>query len=401
MKWVTSLLGSCFLLAVLAGCGGGGSNTSTGNNGGGSNGGGSPLPAGTELLYVGDNVGVIHGFGVDPGSGKLTTLSSVAVTNGAAAGDVGLAADSGGMILYATSDGLGGPNVTSFLVDKQTGTLTPNTGQTLPVPPRKLAAAPGGGASSLACCVYVIPDQSANAAELFAFNINKFNGSLTLAPNQPFTLPGVPREDIAVTPSGDWIGVPFEGTSGGEIAGIGRDPNTGVITLLPSPISPTSTGGDEPGGLRVTPDGKFVVVVNQATNSVSVFSLNSGTGALTEVSGSPFATGNLPNPVAIDPSGKFVFVGNTGAGSLSAYTIDSAGRLTPVTGTPIQLAANSQPSSIAVDPAGKFVYLSIAPQEVAGFAFDPNTGALTPISGSPFSLGQVTRDMVFIPGAIQ
>src|SRR5579864_3901492 len=394
MKWVASLLGSCFLLAVLAGCGGGSSTSTT-----------APpppppppppLPAGTELLYVGDNVGVIHGFGVDPNSGNLTPLPTVAVTNGAAAGDVGLAADSGGMIVYATSDGLGGPNVTSFLVDKQTGTLTPNTGQTLPVPPRKLAAAPGGGTSSLACCVYVIPDQSANAAELFAFNINKFNGGLTLAPNQPFTLPGVPREDIAVN-SGNWIGVPFEGTSGGEIAGIGRDPNTGVIMLLPSPISPTSTGGDEPGGIRVTPDGNFVVVVNQATNSVSVFSLNSGTGALTEVSGSPFATGNLPNPVAIDPSGKFVFVGNTGAGSLSAYTIDSAGGLTPVTGTPIQLAANSQPSSIAVDPAGKFVYVSIAPQEVAGFTIDPTTGALTPITDSPFSVGAVTRDIVFVP----
>jgi len=402
MKWVTSLFGAFLLLAVLAGCGGGGSSTSTsnsGNNGGGSNGGGSPLPAGTELLYVGDNVGVIHGFGVDPNSGVLTPLSppTVAVTNAAAAGDVGLAADSGGMVLYATSAGLGGPNVTSFMVDQKTGTLTANTGQTLPVPPRKLAAAPGGGTSALACCVYVIPDQSANAAELFAFNINKFNGGLTLAPNQPFTLPGVPREDIAVTPSGNWIGVPFEGTSGGEIAGIGRDPNTGVIMLLPSPISPTSTGGDEPGGIRVTPDGKFVVVVNQATNSVSVFSLNSGTGALTEVSGSPFATGNLPNPVAIDPSGKFVFVGNTGAGSLSAYTIDSAGGLTPVTGTPIQLAANSQPSSIAVDPAGRFVYVSIVPQQVAGFALDPTTGALTPITGSPFSVGAVTRDMVFVP----
>jgi DNA-binding beta-propeller fold protein YncE len=391
MKRVASLLGAFLLLGVLAGCGGGSSTSTTPPPPP------PPLPAGTELLYVGDNVGMIHGFGVDPGSGKLTPLSSVAVTNGAAAGDVGLAADSGGMILYATSDGLGGPNVTSFLVDKQTGTLTPNTGQTMPVPPRKLAAAPGGGTSSLACCVYVIPDQNANAAQLFAFNINKFNGGLTLAPNQPFTLPGVPREDIAVTPSGNWIGVPFEGTSGGEIAGIGRDPNTGVIMLLPSPISPTSTGGDEPGGIRVTPDGKFVVVVNQATNSVSVFSLNSVTGALTEVSGSPFATGNNPDPVAIDPSGKFVFVGNRGAGSLSAYTIDSAGGLTPVTGTPIQLAGNSQPSSIAVDPAGKFVYVSIVPQQVAGFALDPNTGVLTPITGSPFSVGAVTRDMVFIP----
>ncbi len=155
MKRVTSLLGAFLLLGVLAGCGGGGSNTSTsnnGNNGGSSNGGSSPLPAGTELLYVGDSVGVIHGFGVDPGSGKLTPLPSVAVTNQAAAADVGLAADSGGMVLYATSAGLGGPNVTSFMVDQKTGTLTANTGQTLPVPPRKLAAAPGGGTSGSACC---------------------------------------------------------------------------------------------------------------------------------------------------------------------------------------------------------------------------------------------------------
>jgi 6-phosphogluconolactonase (cycloisomerase 2 family) len=68
-----------------------------------------------------------------------------------------------------------------------------------------------------------------------------------------------------------------------------------------------------------------------------------------------------------------------------------------VTGTPIQLAANSQPSSIAVDPAGKFVYVSIVPQEVAGFAVDPSTGALTLITGSPFSVGAETRDMVFVP----
>src|SRR6478672_7751592 len=125
MKWVTSLFGSCFLLAVLAGCGGGGSSTSTSNNGGASNGGGSPLPAGTELLYVGDNVGVIHGFGVDPNSGNLTALPTVAVTNGSPAGDVGLAADSGSMVLYATSAGLGGPNVASFIVDQKTGDLTP------------------------------------------------------------------------------------------------------------------------------------------------------------------------------------------------------------------------------------------------------------------------------------
>ena len=197
------------------------------------------------------------------------------------------------------------------------------------------------------------------------------------------------------------MGLTFDGPSGGEIDIVGRDPSTGGLAFPPPPTSPASSGGDSPQGIRVTPNGQFVVVVNQATSNVSVFSLNPGTGALTEVPGSPFASGDEPAPVAIDPSGKFVFVGNTGGNSLSAYTIDSAGSLTPVSGTPIPLGDNAQPSSIAVDPAGKFVYVSIVPQEVAGFALDPSTGVLTPITGSPFSVGAVTRDMVFVPGAIQ
>jgi len=164
------------------------------------------------------------------------------------------------------------------------------------------------------------------------------------------------------------------------------------------------TGGGSPQGIRVTPDGKFVVVANQATNNVSVFSLDSSTDALTAVPGSPFASGTQPAPVAIDPplvagttsSGKFAFVGDTGGNSLSAYTIDPAGNLTPV-GVPTPLGTNAQPSSIAVDPQGKFVFVSIVPREMAGFTLDSSTGTLTPIPGSPFAVGAVTRGMVFIP----
>lgn len=386
MKRDTSLLGVFLLLGVLAGCGGGASSTTSGNNNGGSNGGGTLLPAGSELLYVGDNAGLIHGFGVDPNSGKLTPLANVLVTNGAAAGDVSLTADLGGKVLYATSEGLGSPNVASFLVHSATGTLTPVAGSPmLSVPPRKVAAGLG---------VFVLPDPSANSAQVFSFNIDGFTGALSAS--QTFALPGVPHDLTAVLSNTTfWVGIAIEGNSGGEIAGIFRDPNTGTVGLLPG--APTSTGGDNPQGIRATPDGKFVVVANQATNNLSVFSLNSSTGALAAVPGSPFASGSAPGPVAIDPSGKFVFVGNTGGNSLSAYTIDSAGSLTAVTGTPIPLGANAQPSSIAVNPAGKLVYVSVAPQQVAGFALDPSTGVLTPVAGSPFSVGAATRDMVFIP----
>lgn len=409
MKWVTSLLCALLLLVVLAGCGGGASSpspTNNGNNGGGSNGGSSPLPAGSELLYVGDNVGIIHGFAVDPNSGKPTPISPATqipvppVTNLSSVADVGLAADSGGMVLYATVTGTGGPNVFSYLVNKHTGALTPAGSVALPVAPHELVAIESN--------LYVIPDPSANAAQMFAFSINASNAALTqLSPT--VTLPGPPH-DLVVAGFGNnipsWMGLTFDGASGGEIQGIVRQPNGGATGLKLG--SPTSSDGNSPQGIRVTPDGKFVVVVNQGTSNVAVFSLDATTNVLTEVPGSPFATGQQPSPVAIDPTalsglnptiGKFVFVGDTGGNSLSAYTIDSAGNLTPVGGTPIPLGTNAQPSSIAVDPAGKFVFVSIVPKQIAGFSVDPGTGALTPISGSPFSLGQVTRDMVFIPGA--
>jgi lactonase family protein with 7-bladed beta-propeller len=230
-------------------------------------------------------------------------------------------------VLYTTSAGLGGPNVASFIVDKNTGTLTLSSSLALPVPPRKLAAIEGN--------LYVIPDPSANAAQMFAFSINGLTAALTqLSPTA--TLPGPPH-DLAIAGFGNnipsWMGLTFDGTSGGEIQGIVRQPNGGATGLQLG--SPTSTGGDSPQGIRVTPDGKFVVVVNQGTSNVSVYSLDASTGALAAVPGSPFASGSAPGPVAIDPSGKFVFVGDTGGNSLSAYTIDSAGSLTPVTGTPL------------------------------------------------------------------
>lgn len=389
MKWPTSVCGAFLLLGTLAGCGGGGSSTSTSNNGnnGGSNGGGSPLPAGTELLYVGDNVGVIHGFGIDPSSGKLTPLRSTNVTNQQAAADVGLTADAGSMVLYATSAGLGGPNVASFVVDQKTGDLTPaNPGLTLPLTPRKLLAAGNS--------LYVIPDPSANAPDLFIFHID-VNGVLSLLPNQPITLPGVPR-DLAVDPSLSWLFVTFEGSSEGEIASLSIKNGA-----LASVVGSFHTGGDSPQGITITPDGRFVIVVNQGTSNVSVLSLDTDTGALAAVSGSPFATGNQPDPVAIDPGGKFVFVGDTGGNSLSAFKISAAGDLAPIAGTPIQLGDIAQPSAIGLAPVDKFVYISIVPKEVAGFTFDPSTGALTPITGSPFSVGQVTRDLVIMPHAVQ
>lgn len=234
------------LLGVLAGCGGSSITTPPPPPT-------TQLAAGTELLYVGDNAGVIHGFAVDPGSGKLTGLATVTVTSSAAAGNVRLLGDLGGKILYATNAVTGGPNVASFLVDQTTGTLTPNAGSpTLSVVPGKLA--PGGPE------LYVIPDPSANSPQLFSFHIDAFTAALS--PDQTFALPGVPNALGAVQSSTSlWLGIAFEDTSGGEIAGVAPDSTTGAIGLVPGPA--TSTEGGNPQGIAITPDDKFMIVANQ------------------------------------------------------------------------------------------------------------------------------------------
>jgi 6-phosphogluconolactonase len=373
-------------LAVLAGCG-----TSTySNSSGNTTGGGSPPVSYTEFLYVGDNAGVIHAFGVDSSSGGLTPVGSFSVTNAAGASDVRLAADPSGTAVYATSAGTGGPNVVALTVNAASGALTAvAVNQTLPVPAGKIAVDPKGKNA------YVIPDPGANTAELFGFSIDPTTHGLTALANQPIVLPGIPN-DVTVDPSGGFVYITFQGTPGHEISGFSRVPNTGLLTTLGPPFA--NTGGDSPQGIRVTPNGDFVVVANLATSNVSVLSLTIGSGVLNNVASSPFATGNSPIPVAIDPSGNVVLVGNTGGDSLSAYTIGAGGVLNPVSGTPVPLGSISQPQSVAVDPLDKFVYISTIPSQVSGFTLNPSTGALTPITGSPFSIGVGTppRDVIVV-----
>jgi 6-phosphogluconolactonase (cycloisomerase 2 family) len=107
---------------------------------------------------------------------------------------------------------------------------------------------------------------------------------------------------------------------------------------------------------------KFAYVVNQCGNvsctgsgNVSAYTIDSTTGTLTAITGSPFAAGMGPHSVAVDPSGKFAYVANEcisinscSSGNVSAYTFDSTtGALTAVTGSPF--AAGTVPVSVAVD----------------------------------------------------
>src|SRR5216684_8412808 len=150
--------------------------------------------------------------------------------------------------------------------------------------------------------------------------------------------------------------------------------------------------GKTPAGAAVTPNGKFLYVVNSGSSNVSAFSVNLQNGSLTAVSGSPFAAKSGPSSVATDPSGKFLYVANKTSGDISAYNINSGtGALTPVTGSPF--TAGTGPAALKVDPSGKFLYAANSgSNNVSAYTINGTDGALTQISGFPLLPERVLSD---------
>jgi 6-phosphogluconolactonase (cycloisomerase 2 family) len=170
----------------------------------------------------------------------------------------------------------------------------------------------------------------------------------------------------------------------GNVSGYTIDATTGALTAISG--SPFAAGSGA-FSIAVDPTGKFAYVVNETSGNVSGYTIAPTTGALTAIGGSPFATGRGPAWVAVDPTGKFAYVANNLSFNVSGYRIDpTTGTLTAIGGSPF--AAGLLPTSVAVDPTGKFAYVTNEmSSDVSGYTIDPTTGALTAISGSPFLSG--------------
>lgn len=213
-------------------------------------------------------------------------------------------------------------------------------------------------------------------------------------------------------------------------------------TLTPVSGSPFSSGGTLTEGLAMTPDADDLYVANFTTNNVSAFNVTA-TGGLSAVSGSPFGTGfATPLGVAPDPDGGHLFAWNHGS-AIAVSTIAGSGALTNITGSPFSVPVNqSNPFAGSVAPDGDHLYVpnenavaatktltaysvaangavaniqtvdtgginpfgsTITPDgahvyvsnpdvgnnvgNVGGFNVDPTTGLLTPAPGTPYTVG--------------
>jgi 6-phosphogluconolactonase (cycloisomerase 2 family) len=126
-------------------------------------------------------------------------------------------------------------------------------------------------------------------------------------------------------------------------------------------------------------------VANGDSNNVSGYSIDSQTGALTSIPGSPFASGEGPICIAVDSTGQSACVANNVGNSLSTYSIDSqTGALKPVKVT--RTKGGTSPYFVVLTPKAKskkddFAYVAtISKKSVSKlwfFIFDVFTDTLS------------------------
>jgi 6-phosphogluconolactonase len=212
-----------------------------------------------------------------------------------------------------------------------------------------------------------------------AFTIDRTTGALIEVPGSPFAPAGSGPFKLAMDPQGNFVYVTFSASNTVSSYRINR--NSGALKLNGS-----AAAGNGAGAVKTDPSGKFLYVANSVDNTVSAYVINWTSGALTPVAGSPFVTGFDPNVFAVSNSFLYLFGGNNLSGSpksISGYAIDTAsGVLTPVSGSPF-LGHGSPANYIAVDAVHNILYQPVFPgQHQDGDAFnintiDPATGTIT------------------------
>lgn len=269
------------------------------------------------------------------------------------------------------------PGIWGFTINRQTGDLTE-------MPNMPLASSQNFDA--------VVIDQlgkflyAYGGGQVFAYTIQAGTGQLSPVPGSPFGAApsgqqfAIASDRMAVSQNDNFLYV----ATGSGIMAYTIDQTTGALTM----VSGSPFGGSAGSAFAiVAPSSGFLYETVQQTGTTTFpifgYSIDQTTGALSPISGSPFAPGcgadNLTSPV----SGKFLFAAGCGMYQINTST----GALTQLFKDP------STPNSIwaVFDPTGNFVWMVTTDQNcwhcdigVTAFQVDGTTGAMTMVPNSFF-----------------
>jgi len=344
-----------------------------------------------------------------PSGGSGEAGSNAAAGNGGAAGlanDGGSAsgADDGGPPGEGGADSEGGANgeggaseisgrefvYVSHILGGIVSCSLDSNGVPTPLPSGPIR--PSGHATSLAVhptqkFVYVADEDK----HVYVFPIGA-DGSLPAEPSSSIATPAYPLS-LTIEPQGRFAYVASD--QGTAIYGFAIDGDSGALTAVGEPLL-VGEGPDfsQPAFIAAEPSGSYVYVSQRAQQGIRGYQIDSSSGTLSELEGSPFAATGLPpgdnlfgGAIVFKASGDFAF---TSGGALNAFSLDPrSGALTLVEGSPFTLDVQSDANApnLTIDPQGKYLYVShfLLNNHVSGFAIDATSGKLEAVPGSPIT----------------
>ncbi len=190
-----------------------------------------------------------------------------------------------------------------------------------------------------------------------------------------------------VTPDGNWL-IALDGTTTQlDIYQINK--STGGLALTSTVPFSIPNAQVLPKMVKVAPNGALIFAA-LGTGGDLVFTFNTTTGvALLSQTLAPISTQTSENALAIDSTTSHLYIARSGvSGGLAEYTIGTAGALTPVTGSPF--AAGAQPLGVALDPTNTYAYVANGTDAtISGYTV--GNGVAVPLLGSPFASGASVR----------
>ncbi len=170
-----------------------------------------------------------------------------------------------------------------------------------------------------------------------------------------------------------------------------RDTSTGILSVPPLPPGvlnppPPIIAGISPIAMVMTPNGNFVYVLNQNTNTVGEFSVDTVNNTLNSVG--TLTLGALPAGqfMAVSSDSQFLYISSPTTGKIAVSAISAIAPIGSL-GTPTVFTVGATPSVMLVDPQVRFLYVTDPPTNAVR-VFSLSGGAIsTQVSGMDAATG--------------
>jgi 6-phosphogluconolactonase len=342
-----------------------------------------PSPDSGYLAFVGTYTGKtgskgIYAYDFDEKNGKLKRRGVAAETESPS----WFVIHPNGKFAYAANEAGNNSTITSFSVDPKSAKLTQlNQKPALGQDPCYLSFDKTGK-------YLLVANYSSGNVVVFPISSNGTLGEATA--NVKNAGPLGPNKQRQEAPHAHWIQVApdnryvFVADLGLDaILSYRFDPNKGTLTPN-NPPSAKLNPGSGPRHVVFAPNGKYVYVISELSNTVTAFSYNAAQGTLFEfqiLSTLPtdFSARNDDAEITVHPNGKWLYASNRGRDTIAVFSISSSdGSLTHVGEFP---TGGKEPRHFAIDPTGQYLLAENQnSNSIATFQIDQTTGSLKQVS---------------------